>query len=105
MGLKLLPELDAIYLFKKGKVDAWGISSIGESKEEVTCYIKETEASTSIESKGGKMVIPSYDIGFNGDVPINVGDCIEVYGVKKVVLMKSQKKDLSRTVLITKITV
>lgn len=105
MGLKLLPELDSIILFSKEKVDAWGIGSIGESKKILPCYIRGSEVSTSIESRGGKMVIPSYTICFNGDVAINVGDCIEVYGVKKDVLKKSQSKDLSRKVLVTKITV
>lgn len=105
MGLKLLPELDSIYLYKKGKVDAWGISSAGESKELIPCYTKGSESSTPIEAQGGKMVIPSYDISFNGDVAINVGDYIEICGIKKVVLKKSQSKDLSRKVLVTKITV
>lgn len=105
MGLKLLPELDSIYLLKRGNSDAWGIGSAGESKELLPCYIKGSEVSTSVEAQGGKMVIPSYDICFNGNVPINVGDYIEVYGVKKVVLKKTLNKDLSRKVLITKITV
>lgn len=51
------------------------------------------------------MVLPSFTVSFNGDVEIHVGDHVEVEGIKKVVLTKSQKKDFSRKVVITKITV
>lgn len=105
MGLKILPENDSIILYEKGKVDAWGISSATELKRELNCFIKGAEASTPVESKGGKMVLPSFTVSFNGDVEIHVGDHVEVEGIKKVVLTKSQKKDFSRKVVITKITV
>lgn len=105
MGLKLIPEFDSIFLLKKGVPDAWGISSTTESKTEVRCFIKEAEKSSSVESVGGKMVVPSYSITFNGDVDIHVGDYIEIDGIKKVVLTRTQKKDLARVPLITKITV
>lgn len=105
MGLKLIPELDTIFLLKRGEVDVWGKTSIKETKEELKCLIRGTETSTSIESTGGRMVLPTFDISFNGAVPINVGDYVEIEGFRKIVLVKTQKKDLSRTVLITKITV
>lgn len=105
MGLKLVPELDSIFLLKRGEVDVWGRASIKETKEEFKGLVRGTEASTSIESIGGRMIAPTFDISFNGSVSINVGDYIEVEGIRKIVLTKAQKKDLSRTVLITKITV
>lgn len=105
MGLKLIPDSDFIFLFQKDAVDDWGISSTGASKKKFNCLIREAESTTPIESKGGKMVVPSYDISFNGNVEIHAGDYIEVDGRKMVVLTKKQKKDLSRTVLITKISV
>lgn len=105
MGLKLLPELDSIYVYEKGEVDDWGISSTTTSKKEFRCLIREAESSTAIESKGGRMVVPSYSISFNGDVPIHVGDMLEVEGRKMVVLTRNSKKDLSGKVLIIKLTV
>lgn len=105
MGLKLIPDNDSIFLYEKGDVDAWGINSAGDSKKELGCLISGVETSTAIESKGGKMVIPSHEILFNFSVEISVGDFIEVEGRKMVVLSKQEKKDLSRKILITKITV
>ena len=105
MGLKMIPDFDSIFLYEKGGVDAWGISTTEGSKVKLSCLIRETETATPIESKGGKMVLPSFDISFNGNVKIHVGDYVEVEGRKMVVLTRKQKKDLSRTVLITKITV
>lgn len=105
MGLKIFPEFDSIYLLKKGIPDSWGIASTTESKIEIRCFITESESSSTVESIGGKMIVPTYNITFNGDVDIHVGDYIEVDGVKKIVLTRIQKKDLSRVPLITKITV
>lgn len=105
MGLKIVPEFDSIYLLQKDVPDAWGIVSTTESKTEVRCFIKEAKSSSTVESIGGKMVVPTYSITFNGDVDIHVGDYIEVDGIKKVVLTRIQKKDLARVPLITKITV
>lgn len=105
MGLKLIPEFDSIFLLEKGVPDAWGISSTKASKVELRCFIKGAESSTAIESIGGRMVVPSYTITFNGDVDVHVGDYIEIDGMKKVVLTRTQKKDLARVPLLTKITV
>lgn len=105
MGLKLIPDNDVVYAYGKSEADAWGLTSAMDSKIKFNCFIQGVKKATPLESKGGKMVIPSYEISFNFKVPIAVGDFIEVEDRKMVVLSKAEKKDFSRKVLITKITV
>lgn len=105
MGLKIVPERDSIILFKKAESDNWGINSVSDVKEELKCFVIGSENSTAIESAGGKMVNPTYDISFNNKVNIEIGDIVEVEGRKLPVLTRAYKKDLSQKVLITKISV
>lgn len=104
MLVKLLPEKEAVYLIEKEGLDSWGLPTKGK-KTELKCYIKASETNTGLESKGGKQVIPTYDISFNGAVSIKVGDLLEVEGEVAEVLKRIEIKDLSRKVLVTKVTV
>ena len=100
--LKMIPEIDSIFICTKGTVDAWGISSVGSSKTEIKCRIKESESSAPINTNGGKQVIPTFDISINGDVGISVGDAIEVNGTKMTILARTPKKDLSGKIIYIK---
>lgn len=104
MGLKYILDGDSVYLIHKGDIDGWGIASGSETKTEYSCLVRGAEDSTPVGAIGGKQVIPSYDISFNGKIPFGVGDTLEVEGIKLVVLRKKEVKDLSRKVLFTKVT-
>lgn len=105
MGIKYIPENEFVYVMLKGEVDDFGIRASSSDKTKLGCLIRSAEDSTPIESTGGKQVIPTYTISFNGKVAVGVGDFIEVEGQKKQVLTKKEVKDLSRVVIITKVTV
>lgn len=105
MGLKLLPENGHVFVYEKGEVDAWGLSTLADTKKRFDCFIRESEESTPIESVSGKQIIPSYNLTFNGKVEIKAGDKIEVEGDLLEVLRRKVTKDFSGNVLITKITV
>lgn len=104
-GLKMIPEIDSIFIYEKGEVDAWGLGTVSNSKREVKGRIKGAESSTPIESKGGKQIVPTYSISINGDAGITVGDVVEIYNNEMVVLTRQPKKDLSGKILYTKYTV
>ena len=105
MGLRFIPETSSFYIFENA-VDEWGIKKpSAESKREVKCFLKGSEALSSIESKSGKQIKPTYDLVVNGTIDVNVGDVVLVEGYKLEVLRKSPKKDLSGKVLITKLVV
>lgn len=104
MGLKYILDGDKIYHIKSAGVDAWGINSTSGEKTEYSCLIRGAEDSTPIEAQGGKQVIPSYTISFNGKVPFTVGETLEVEGNQLVILKRKEVKDLSRKVLFTKVT-
>lgn len=103
--LRMISETDYVYLLIRTNTDSWGISEVETIKKKYYCNIKDSEDSTPINSMGGKQVIPTYSITFNGKVSVFVGDYVEVDGSKKIVLNKKTKKDLLGNVLITKITV
>ena len=105
MGLNLIPENEFVYILNKGNVDAWGLNVPSDEKEKKGCLIKASEEATAVESAGGKQIKPSFEISFNGKVSIRVGDFIEVEGDVFEVLRKNELKDLSRNVILTKITV
>lgn len=105
VSMKLLPEKESIYLLSKGGFDDWGLPTTSEEKELIKCYIKASQTSTGLQDTGGKQVLPTYDISFNGAVAIKVGDLIEIEGETKEVLKRIEIKDLSRKVLVTKVTV
>lgn len=102
--MKLLPEKEIVYLLKKEGLDSWGLPTTGQ-KEKMKCYIKASEDSTGLEAKGGKQVVPTYNVSFNGAVTVKVGDLLEVEGEVLEVLKRIEIKDLSRKVLVTKVTV
>ncbi|WP_300857260.1 hypothetical protein [uncultured Clostridium sp.] len=105
MGLKLIPETSYIYIPEKSDVDVWGLAKSTDLKKKYGCFLRESEQVTPVESIGGKQILPSYDISFNGKVEIRAGDKIEVDGVLMEVLKKSVSKDISGNVLLTKIIV
>lgn len=102
--LNFILDNEKVFLINKGAVDGWGIQSASDTRTEFKCSIRGAEDSTPIEAKGGKQVIPSYVVSFNGKVPFGVGDTLEVEGNKLVVLHKKEVKDLSRAVMFTKVT-
>lgn len=102
--MKLLPEKERVYLLEQDGLDSWGLPKTGK-KTELKCYIKASENSTGLESKGGKQVVPTFDISFNGAVSVKVGNLLEVEGEVMEVLKRTEIKDLSRKVLVTKVTV
>ena len=102
--MKLLPEKEVVYLIGKDGIDSWGLPTQG-SKTKLKCYIKSSEDNTGLESKGGKQIVPTHVVSFNGAVSIKVGDLLEVEGEVKEVLKRAEIKDLSRNVLVTKVTV
>lgn len=104
--LKWFPENSFVYIYKTGEVDVWGLKPVKEEKIKVGCRITGKETSSSIESKSGKQIIPTYTISFNGsDVDVEIGDFIEVEGYKKEVLSKRFIRSLSGDKLGIKITV
>lgn len=103
--LNLIPENEFIYILGKEDVDVWGIGSPSDLKIKKGCLIKPSEDATPIESKGGKQIKPSYEVTFNGKVALKVGDFIEVEDEVFIVLHRKEIKDLSRNVILTKITV
>lgn len=105
MGLKLVPENNHVFVYEKGEIDAWGLSAGTSNKKKLGCFLRGSESSTPLESTGGRMVIPTYDITFNGNVPVFVGDIVEVEGHRFTVLSRKPKQDLSGNVLILKISV
>lgn len=104
MGLNWIPENESVYLISKGEADSFGVRSSAGKKQQLNCFIRTAEDSTPIESNVGRQVVPSYTISFNGKVAVAVGDYIEIEGQKKIVLTKKEVKDISRTVVITKVT-
>lgn len=105
MGLKLLPENGHVFVYEKAEADAWGFAKLTNNKKRFGCLIRESEGITPIESVGGKQILPSYIISFNGKVEIKAGDKLEVYGEVLEVLNKKITADLSGNILLTKITV
>lgn len=105
MGLKLLPENSHVFVYEKSEIDDWGLPTLTDIKKRFGCFLRESETVTPIESVGGKQILPSYDISFNGAVEIKAGDKIEVEGAVLEVLRRKVSKDLSGNVLLTKITV
>ena len=105
MGLKLLPENSHVFVYEKAEADAWGFAKLTNTKKKYGCFLRESEETTPVESIGGKQIIPSYLLTFNGKVEIKVGDKIEVEGDLMEVLRRKVSKDLSGNVLVTKITV
>lgn len=93
--LKLIPEIDSVFIYSRGTVDSWGITSKGDAKKEIKGRIKEAENSSPVESQSGKQVIPTHEISINGDVGIVVGDKVEVFGNVLTILTRQPKKDLS----------
>lgn len=104
MGLKYILDTEQIFHVESAGVDAWGISSPSGEKTAYSCCIRGAEDSTPIEAQGGKHVIPSYTVSFNGKVPFTVGETLEVEGTELVILRKKEVKDLSRKVMFTKVT-
>lgn len=105
MGLKFVPDLDVVFQLGTGAVDEWGISTCSDTKTPLKCLIREVEDITPVGAKGGKQVIPSFSITFNGVCPLGTGDKVEVFGNVYAVLSKKPIRDLSRTVVLTKIKV
>ena len=105
MGLKLLPENSQVFIWEKSNVDDWGLTTLSGVKKCLSCFLRESEETATIESIGGKQVLPSYSLSFNGNVEVKVGDKIEVEGAVMEVLRRKVSKDLSGNVLLTKITV
>ena len=104
MGLKYISDKDSVYLISMGDVDAFGIRTNSETKQLLKCSCRAIENSSPIESEGGRQVIPTYSVSFNGKVAVNIGDRLEIDGVTKTILTKKESKDLSRKVLFTKVT-
>lgn len=104
MGLNYIIENASVYLVKKGELDGWGISKPSGEKVLLRCFLRGAEDSTPMESQGGKQVIPSYSVSFNGDVPFGAGDILEVEGKQFEVLRKKPTRGLSREVMFTKVT-
>ena len=105
MGLKLLPENCVVHVYEKGNADDWGFMKLSAIKKKYGCFLRESQESSPIDSIGGKQILPSYDLSFNGKVNVKVGDKIEVEGFPMEVLRRKVSKDLSGNVLLTKITV
>lgn len=105
MGLKLLLENGHVFVYEKAEADDWGLTKVTNVKKSFDCFIRESEETTPVESVGGKQIVPSYTLTFNGLVEIKAGDKIEVEGDLLEVLRRKVTRDFSGNVLITKVTV
>lgn len=105
VGLSLIPERDIVQVRKKEVLDSWGLQIKDSSTIQYKGNVKGHEDSTPITSEGGKQVIPTYSVSFNGSPDISVGDFIIIYGEEFQVLTKKRIRDLLGNIIYIKVSV
>lgn len=103
--LGFIPYEEIVILYKAGEVDSWGLC-VGKTEPiKKPCYIRESQNTETIYSDDGKIITFKYDVTFEGNADVVVGDFIEVEGFKLKILAKRYLKDFSRNIIATKVSV